>query len=123
MNIYRHYRNGTTHITPDGEYRGYTPNRTDTLLHVSIHTDGYRIDIHPDALIIAYKNVYMVKDHSYTVGRWTYPIETLDSYKYTERRRLNEMAELLNEIVNESSILSVPICDYHTIEYIRTMNE
>lgn len=123
MNIFRHYRNGTTHITPDGENRGYTPNRTDTLLHVSIHTDGYRIDIHPDALIIAYRNVYMVKDHSYTVGRWTYPIETLDSYKYTERRRLNEMAEVLNEIVNESPILSVPICDYHTIKYIRAIDE
>lgn len=119
MEIYKHYKGGTVHIT-DGEYKGYYPDRNEPILSIHIIDGEYHIHIYSDAITIQYKYIRMVYEHSFTIGRWQYTISVLNEYKGSERKRLIEMDNMLRELVNEHTIHSVSVRDYGVISLLNS---
>lgn len=115
MELFKHYKDGTTYIDSDDSYHGYLPSRGDKLLSIHIKHDGFDVYVYPDALAIHHKYISMVYERSFKIGKWVYPLAALTQYKANERRMLVHMDSLLRELVNQHSLDGVRVQDYHTI--------
>lgn len=119
MDIFKHYKNGTTHITESGQYIGYEPTRSELILSIHIHTNEYNIHVYPDAVTITYKYI-RVQSQYLTVGRRQYFIDTLQSYTGNEKKRLMHMYSVLSELFTEQRIGGEVIADLCTVQVFRT---
>lgn len=120
MEIFKHYSKGTVIIDSEGNYTGYYPDRNETLLNVHIKHNTFNIYIYSDAIAIYHKNLSMVYEHSFRVGRWQYCIDALQQYKKNERNMLLHMDATLRELVYQHSVEGIPINDYYSIQLINT---
>ncbi|EMN5860193.1 hypothetical protein RJ495_000722 [Pluralibacter gergoviae] len=119
MEIYKHYRNGTSaaHL-PDS----YQPGRNETILSIHIVVPEYDIHIFPDAITIKHK--YLSLNHKYfRVGKWKYCTDALQTFTGSERNRLMEMYQLLNELVTERSINSESIDDWSVVKVLQSHDD
>lgn len=100
---------------PDGTYKaietptsydidGYEPTRKDKLITAHIITqDGYGLFIDNHSLTLKYK--YITLNHSrYSIGKYNYPINTIDSYKGSEHKHIKRLKELRDEILNHQTV-------------------
>lgn len=120
MELYKHFSTGTTYIDNDGEYHGYLPERHDKLLVLHIKHNDYSINVYEDALVIQYKYMSMVYEHSFSVGRWRYNIAALQAYQYGEKKQLIYMDSLLRTLISEHTIEGCHVSDYAAIQLINT---
>ena len=120
MELFKHYQNGTTHITSTGEYNGYEPVRNETILSIHIFHDEYNIFIEPYGIVISYK-YFRVTEKYFSIGkRKRYSIAVLDRFRGYERKRLMHMHSLLTELVTEHSIASEAVTDWTTLLVLAT---
>lgn len=120
MELFKHYRNGTTHIDSDGEYHGYLPSRQDKLLALNITHNDYVINVYEDALVIKYKYMTMTYEHSFTVGRWRYNLAVLQTYPHNEKKQLVYMDSLLRTLISDHTIEGCHVSDYTAIQLINS---
>ena len=119
MEIFKHYRKGTTYINSNGDTSGYEPSRKDEVLFIHIRTDEYNIKVFPDAITIQYKYIRIHPTH-FTIGKWQYSLDSLQSYTGYERKRVLHMYDVLNELLTECRIGGVLIDDWTTSRVIAT---
>lgn len=110
MDIYKHFKDGTLHITPDGNHQGYEPSRTESFQSITIKYDEYTIDIDRNGISIRYKYIHIRHGKYLTVGRWRYPLSAMVSRP--EHIHLINMNALLEELIQQHSLDSVPINDW-----------
>lgn len=121
MDIFRHYRNGTTHITSSGSYNGYEPeSRNETILAINIRTSEYNVHIWPDGVTISHKYIQVKHGQYFKIGKHKYPIQHVERYTGSERKQLMDMYDVLLELLTEHSIGGTTINDYHTVGVLLT---
>ncbi|MGR2854763.1 hypothetical protein FY046_01745 [Erwinia sp. 1181_3] len=121
MDIYKHFKNGTLHITPDGDHHGYEPKRTESFQAITIKHQDYTIDLDPHGISIRYKYIHIRHGKYFTVGRWRYPLSAMGSSP--EHKHLANMHGLLEELIHHHSIDSVPINDWKLSTVLTQYNE
>ncbi len=108
--IHIHYQNGTQSIL-SGTYSGYEPSRKDKLITAHITTqDGYGLFIDQYSLVLKYK--YITLDYSrFQIGGNVYPLVLLCKYNGTEKKHLNRLRDLRDELLLHGTV------DGETIPY------
>lgn len=119
MEIFKHYKHGTSHIDSTGEYHGYYPSRNETILSVHILIDDYQIHIYPNGISVLYKYI-RVNPEYFTIGRWRYPVNALHASTFNEKKRVLHMYNMLHEMLLEQRISGVPINDWSVIKVIQS---
>jgi|GEM_PF-5823183 len=120
MKLFKHYKGGTVYIDDDGEYHGYLPTRQEKLLSIHIKHSDLDIYVYEDAIAIYHKYISMVYEHSFKIGRWSYPIEALGQYKANEKKLLVRMDSVLRELVNQHTVEGEHVQDYYAIIFLNT---
>lgn len=110
MDIYKHFKDGTLHITPDGNHQGYEPSRTESFQSITIKHQAYTIYIDPNGISIRHKYIHIRHGKYFTVGRWRYPLTAMASRP--EHKHLTNMIALLEELIQQHLLDSVPINDW-----------
>lgn len=103
ITIHIHYTDGTQSITGD-LYTGYEPSRRDSIITAHIVTqDAYELYIDNYSLVLKYK--YITLQHSrYSIGNYVYPITSLCLFKGTEKKHLNRLRDLRDEVMNHGTV-------------------
>lgn len=122
MEIFKHYKHGTSHIDSTGEYHGYYPSRNEVILSVHILVDDYHIHIYPDGISVTWKYI-RVQPTYYSIGRWRYHVDALHGSTFNERKRVLHMYDILQEMLLEQRIGGVAINDWSTIKVIQSHAE
>jgi len=65
MEMFKHYKDGTTYIDSEGSYHGYLPVRQDTVLSIHIKHTDLDIYVYTDAIAIYHKYISMVYEDSF----------------------------------------------------------
>lgn len=104
LTTFLHFPNGTYKAieTPTSyDIDGYEPTRKDNLITAHIVTeDGYGLFIDNHSLTLKYK--YITLNYSrYSIGKYSYPVNTIDSYKGSEQ---NILKALRDEILNHQTV-------------------
>ena len=111
MNIIKQYRNGTTHLD--------NPSRNEQIQSVQILTDEYQIHINPSGITVLYKYI-QVQTNNFQIGRWKYTRNALERYKGGEKKRIEHMYSVLNELLTEHSINCVAVNDWDVIQVLNS---
>ncbi|ROP61598.1 hypothetical protein EDF81_0069 [Enterobacter sp. BIGb0383] len=120
MNIFKHYRNGTTHITSSGS-TGYEPeSRNETILAINIQHGEYHVHVYPDGIIISYKYIRIKYGQYFKIGKHKYLISDLERFTGSERKHLLYLNDLLHELLTEHSMGGVAVNDYRTVSVLDT---
>ncbi len=122
MEIFKHYKNGTTHINIDGEYTGYEPYRNEVILSIHIIVDEFNIHIYPEGISVRWKYITVQPDY-YRIGRWRYLQNALERSSFNEKKRVLHMYGILQEMLLEQRIGGVAINDWGTIKVIQSHTE
>lgn len=120
MELFKHYRNGTTHITSTGEYNGYEPVRNETILSIHIIHDEYNLFIDLYGIAITYKYLRLTEKYFSIGKRKRYSIAVLEAFRGYERKRLMHMHSLLTELVTEHSIAGEAVTDWGVLKVLAT---
>lgn len=120
MITHKHYKDGTTTITADGNYQGYLPSRTESPISIHIIHDEYSIHLDEHAVVINHKYLSIVYQTRFKVGRWSYPIGTIEHYQYNEKKELHFMNSVLDHLVNHSEFMGERITDYTTVKLLHS---
>lgn len=118
MEIFKHYKHGTSYIDCSGESHGYSPSRNELILSVLINIDEYSIHINPYGISVRYKYIHVYQSH-FKIGRWRYHAAALRSSFY-EKKRVLHMYDVLNELLNELRIGGEVINDWAVIKVIES---
>lgn len=107
LTTFLHFPNGTHKAieTPTSyDTCGYEPSRKDNLITAHIITqDGYELFIDNHSLTLKYK--YITLNYSrYSIGKYSYPINTIDSYKGSEQKHIKRLKALRDEILNYQTV-------------------
>lgn len=117
MLIYYHYTNGTT-TSQNGVQTGYEPDRRESPIHIHIDLSPYQIHIDPYYISVQYKYIRLIYEQYFTVGRWRYPIEAM--HTNAERKHLQYMQELINNMINNNTIDDEPIKEWKLLRVLDT---
>lgn len=119
MEIFKHYKHGTSRIDSTGGYDGYYPARNEVILSVHILIDDYQIHICPNGISVLYKYI-RVNPEYFTIGRWRYPVNALHGSAFNEKKRVLHMYNMLHEMLLEQRIGGLPINGWSVIKVIQS---
>lgn len=119
MELFKHYRNGTTHIDHTGQYSGYEPSRQEPILSIHIRWNEYDIHVYPQAVTINYKYIREQSQY-FTIGRWRYSADALQSYTGCEKKRVGHMYSVLTELLTEQRIGGESIQDWSVVKVLQS---
>lgn len=121
MKAFIHFKDGTQVI--DGrEYSGYEPCRSDRVLSIHIPVSNYDIHIFPTGITIKHKYLALTQK-TFRIGRWSYSIDALETFKGQEKNRLMAMNDLLLELLHSHSICGEAIQDHRILSVLATHRE
>lgn len=122
MIIYLHFQDGTTTIT-NGEHSGYDYCRSDTLITAHIQIDDYHLFIDHHSITARYKYINVRYGINYKIGKHTYPYPSLPFYKGSEAKHLLILDDMINELIQESTVDGESIAYYRIDAMLRYYRE